>query len=59
MHITDIELTVPGGKGHINIITKRAWRVKDGLPHPVTIIKPKECNDKGGTDQIPPLLLGV
>ena len=40
MLVSDIELTVPGDKGHINVITKRKPRLSDGQKHPITIIYP-------------------
>ena len=40
MEVHDTQLYTVTDKGHVNIITKRKWRLTDGLRHPVRVIQP-------------------
>lgn len=40
MEVADTELYVVTDKCHVNILTKRPWRLSDGRRHPVRIVQP-------------------
>ena len=46
MNIRDIELTVEGGKGYTHILTRRPWRICDGIKHPVKTIPIEEKDNE-------------